>query len=169
MSRTAQVVDDLLIFARLEAGSQVLECEKLRLDLLVETCLPEESAIRLDASPTLVEGDPRLLRVALRNLIDNARTQGPCRDDEIHVSVLDGIVTVADQGAGFPPEVLAVLETSPAFAPSARGSGLGPTIARRIATLHGGDLALDNRSAGGAIARLRLGTASHGRRRTSFW
>ena len=157
VSRTAQVVDDLLIFARLEAGSQALERQKLRLDLLVETCLPEESAIDLDAVPSVVDADPRLVRVAIRNLIENARTHGPCDDSQIHITVSGGTVRVEDEGVGFRPQVLAVLQQSPRLAPSSRGTGLGLAIVRRIAALHGGSLQLGNRPSGGASATLTVG------------
>ena len=66
------MVDRLLAWGQLADGK--LEREKLRLDLLVETCLEEEDPLEGDA--VVVEGDARLLQVAVRNLVENARVHG---------------------------------------------------------------------------------------------
>jgi two-component system osmolarity sensor histidine kinase EnvZ len=116
---------------------------------------------RLDAPATLtVPVRPTLLRRALGNLMDNAERYGAApfaltlaRDGEA-VSL-----RMADHGQGVTTELLArlgqpFLRGDPARGGS--GSGLGLSIADRVARLHGGELLLANRPGGGFAATLRL-------------
>ena len=97
-----------------------------------------------------VPGDPTLLGVLLRNLIDNAVRYSP---PKVGVGVTAGLtaagepfVAVSDQGPGIPPaERSRVLDRFHRIAGSgASGSGLGLSIVARIAELHGARLELDS-------------------------
>jgi|GEM_PF-3124330 len=66
-------------------------------------------------------------------------------------------VDVDDRGPGFPPEHMENLLT-PFFTPRTGGTGLGLTIAKRIAEDCGGTIRLSNRAAGGAQATVFLPT-----------
>ena len=82
----------------------------LRLDQLVEDVgaeLERTGRGRVDvyAEPTVVRGDPNLIRVAVRNLLDNALRHGGGEDDDLPsatVTVAHGSVTVGDRGPGIP-------------------------------------------------------------------
>jgi two-component system sensor histidine kinase AtoS len=64
-------------------------------------------------------------------------------------------VVVQDDGAGIPPESFdRVFE--PMFTTRADGTGLGLTIARRIASAHGGRLELESTPDTGTTVRLTL-------------
>jgi len=130
---TGEMVDRLLTWSRL--GEAPLERERLRLDLLVESLLEEgESA---DLTETVVNGDPRLLRIAVSNLLENARRHGK----GVHwVSVDTGAVVVSDNGPGF-PEVDNLMDPF-VRGPGSSGTGLGLALAHQIAKRHGGGLAL---------------------------
>ena len=101
------------------------------------------------------------LRRAIQNLMDNAFKYG--RNPRIIVSddETDLRISVEDEGPGIPPEALDRV-TEPFYRPDAArasdtgGVGLGLSIVRDVALLHGGELALANRPQGGLSAALRL-------------
>jgi two-component system sensor histidine kinase MprB len=106
-----------------------------------------------------VRGVERRLSRAVANLLDNAaRFSGA----EGHVDVRldpDGVLAVTDDGPGVPAESLPHVFDRFFRAPEARalpGSGLGLSIVRQVAELHGGHVSLDNAPGGGARARLFL-------------
>jgi signal transduction histidine kinase len=106
-------------------------------------------------------GQPVALKRCIRNLVENAvkygrRAQVEVRDGDTELEVL-----VRDEGPGLPPDELPrVFEPFHRGEPSRNretgGTGLGLTIARAIAELHGGALTLRNRAEGGLEARLVL-------------
>lgn len=148
-------LEDLLLFARLDAGAS-LERQPVRLDLLVETLLPDDDSVTLDAAATVVNLDPRLATVAVRNLLENARKHGAAAQSHIHVTVAGAQVTVEDQGKGFSAELLARREIDFALSPTQGGTGLGLAIVNMVARLHGGALRLENRAEGGARVTVRF-------------
>ncbi len=152
----SRTVDDLLLFTRLDAGTVKIERSKVRLDLLVEAVLPEDSAVVLTVEPCVVEVDPGLTAVAVRNLLANACRHGGPRPSDVRVRVEEGEIVVDDHGPGFPEAILARAVHQVSVVASRRGSGLGLAITALVAGLHGGWLRLENRPEGGARATLRL-------------
>jgi signal transduction histidine kinase len=146
----SHTLEDLLLFARLDAGA-TLERQPVRLDLLVETLLPDDDSVRFVATASVVNLDPRLASVAVRNLIENARKYGQ-RDGVAHITVtVSGAqVVVEDQGKGFSEALLTRRETDFVISPTQGGTGLGLAIVNMVARLHGGALRLENRAEGGA-------------------
>ncbi|HMA47853.1 MAG TPA: sensor histidine kinase [Frankiaceae bacterium] len=75
------------------------------------------------------------------------------------VTLLDGTVTVTDQGPGVPAEDLPRVFDRFYRAASARGlpgSGLGLAIVKQVADVHGGTAALAPGEGGGTTAYLSL-------------
>ena len=101
------------------------------------------------------------LRRALQNLIDNAIKYG--RNATIRIEDDDATLRliVEDSGPGIDPSELGRV-AEPYYRPDVArrsdtgGSGLGLSIVRDIALMHGGDLQLANRPEGGLAATLRL-------------
>lgn len=146
----SHTLEDLLLFARLDAGA-TLERQAVRLDLLVETLLPEDDSVLLEANTSVVHLDPRLASVVIRNLLENARKHGSQAGKPIiRVQVTGSQVRVEDQGTGFPAALLARKQTDFVISPSQGGSGLGLAIVNMIVSLHGGTLRLENKPDGGA-------------------
>jgi signal transduction histidine kinase len=77
----------------------------------------------------------------------------------------DAVLCVADQGPGLPPSQRGqLIDRTPHPAgdlpPRGRGLGLGLTIARHLAELHGGDISFEDSAEGGTLVTLRLPLAS---------
>ena len=161
-TQLGDTVEILLTRARIDAGAEGLRRVPMRLDQITEDVvggLPGGPSVRFEPleSGVVVEGDPVLIRIALRNLIDNALRHGhlPGSDAEVEVELGSGEIRVMDRGPG-PPGTSGegfhrFREGSPG------GTGLGLSIAAWIAEAHGGSLALENREGGGTVAVLRLG------------
>ncbi|ADV68879.1 sensor histidine kinase [Deinococcus maricopensis] len=101
--------------------------------------------------------DPDRLTQALRNLLANARrAAGPDGTVEINLEDTPTLMrfTVCDNGPGL-PEHLAEKIFEP-FVSGSGSSGLGLSVARQIAELHGGTLTGGNRRDGGAQFTLTL-------------
>ena len=147
-----RLVTNLLVRARLAAGTVAAEREPLRLDLLVEQVLEGYDAT-LVAQPCVVRGDPDLLGQALRNLVDNAVRHG--EGTAVTVTVADGRVGVRDHGPG-----VAAADRERMFERAVTGegggTGIGLAIVRWVAELHGGSARLLAADGRGTLAELVL-------------
>ncbi|HEY3982979.1 two-component system sensor histidine kinase PmrB [Cedecea sp.] len=122
-----------------------------------ELVLPRGQTLFWPAESSLtVQGDAVLLRLMLRNLLENASRYSP-EKGTIHVALKEKeggtLLTVADSGPGIKAEYLQQM-TEPFRRMDQRygGSGLGLNIVLRIVQLHHGRLDLDNRAEGGLLA-----------------
>jgi two-component system sensor histidine kinase CreC len=115
---------------------------------------------------THVQGDEFLLHLALSNLISNAIEWSPqgaalrvsCSTDANKVEV-----RIEDQGPGIPDfareRVFERFYSLTRPDTGRKSTGLGLNLVREIATLHHGEIHLDNREQGGLLARLTLPAA----------
>jgi len=147
-------VDDLLLYARLNADRIEIRPTPTRLDLLVEACIPEDAHVELHAEETTINCDSQLVTVAIRNLLSNAlrhaRSSG-----RVFVRVAGPQVIVENEGDPFPHAVLQSSQQPMAVSPSSTGNGLGLPTVQMIAQLHDGRLELKN-AHGRARAIFRL-------------
>lgn len=104
----------------------------------------------LERGSHVVHGNSVLLRQALLNLLYNALDALVHTDGEQYADILASIegdnikIDVRDSGNGIDPLVKAVLfEPFESSSGKAEGLGLGLTLARQIASLHGGDVSCD--------------------------
>jgi signal transduction histidine kinase len=166
--RLQRIVEDLLLLSRIDEGSVRLRREPVDLDDLVQ-----DEAARLRAASAVevrtdrvgaarVEGDRGRLERLLRNLGENAarHARGAVA---VEVASEDGwaVLAVEDDGEGIP-----ATERERVFDRFVRldegrerdsgGSGLGLSIVREIAALHGGTVRVAEGSAGGSRFEVRL-------------
>lgn len=149
--RMAHLVEQMLTLARMESGSDELAREPLDLaQLAAGVCidlgpaaLAKRLSLELDApEPVTLKGQPDLLRVLLRNLIDNAIRYTPA-GGRIEVSVRAEAalarLEVCDNGPGIAPDQIDQLgeRFKRLSDQSVDGVGLGLSIVRRVAALHG--------------------------------
>jgi signal transduction histidine kinase len=134
------LIDEILLASKIEAIGTLQTSEEV--DLLA---LAAEECARFDCElkgePVTIRGDPRLLRRMIRNLLENAERHGkpPVRVDLRRMGAMI-VVEVTDGGPGVPSS-----QRAQVFAPFYRltgdpkGAGLGLSLVRQIARLHGGD------------------------------
>jgi len=108
-----------------------------------------------------VKGHPEMIARAVRNLLENAiRHTPPGASVEIAVES-DGTVRVRDEGSGIGENERGLLFQRFWRRDRKRpgGAGLGLSIVQRIVEAHGGTVAVENRSAGGAQFSLNFALA----------
>jgi signal transduction histidine kinase len=135
------LVDEILLSSRLSAHPALQTAEDVDLlALLAEECARVEGC-SLDGTPAIVRGDARLLRRLVRNLLENAQKHGvPPVEIELRRERGGFVLDVIDAGPGIPEA-----ERERVFSPFHRlsednaGTGLGLSLVRQIARLHGGD------------------------------
>lgn len=161
MKRLSSLVNQLLTLERMENLQALTQTGPVRWDRVMERvlsdCLPLADAQGTEIGCTWPDsgevfpliGDDDLLTLMLRNLVDNGlRYAGP----GAHVEVVFEAhrLRVQDNGPGVAPEELAHLgqrfRRPPGIVQS--GSGLGLSIVRRIAGLHGLQVAFENAASG---------------------
>ncbi len=105
-----------------------------------------------------VEADAEMLRTLFLHLIQNAaRETDGVGEIDITAEHQDGfdIITFHDDGPGVAPEIRGSI-FEPLCTTKEGGTGLGLTICRQIAELHGGAIALADTERDGATFRIRL-------------
>lgn len=172
--RATHLLGQLLTLARLDSvslagGFVVCDLRRIAVDVIAEItpqALDKNVECMLDEGATAwIKGDPTLLAVLLRNLVDNAVRYSPA-GTVVAVTIRqhgkEVCLQVTDQGPGIPAhERDRVLGRFTRLAGSeAPGSGLGLSIALRIAELHRATLTLTDGAGGyGLCVRLDLPAA----------
>ena len=135
------LIEEILLASRLDAVKRLEPIERVDLlALAAEECARYEEA-ELDGQPVSIDGDPRLLRRLLRNLLENARRHGaPPIELQVLCNETGAQLRVCDHGAGVPEaERERVFEPFYRRANSTQGAGLGLALVRQIARRHGGE------------------------------
>ena len=155
-----ELVEVVLLASRLDARSDMQPELVDLLGLLVE----EAARVGAEAGGEDVQvlGEERLLRRALRNLLENARRYG---GDEVSADVgtlPDGRIEISirDRGPGVPAEfrerIFEPFYRLPGHAERAGGVGLGLSLVRQIAERHGGKVRCEGREGGGTCFVITL-------------
>lgn len=155
IDRASRLVDQLLTLSRLDSLDNLDGVEPLLLaDLLqsavMESYHPAQQAgidlrLHINAPEVKRMGQQLLLSLLVRNLLDNAIRYSP-RGSVVDVTLDSRNFIVRDNGPGISPDALARIGERFYRPPGqdATGSGLGLSIVKRIATLHGMHVSLRN-------------------------
>ncbi|WP_082590608.1 cell wall metabolism sensor histidine kinase WalK [Agromyces sp. Soil535] len=151
--RMTELVEDLLLLARLDEGRE-LAAQPVDLGRVVVEAVGDAQAagpgheweVRLSDDATVVTGDEPRLRQVVTNLLANARVHTP--EGTSVVAALerggdDVVLTVEDDGPGIPPELLGSLFERFARGDSSRSrragsTGLGLAIVSAVVEAHHG-------------------------------
>ena len=159
-----QLIEEILLASRLDATQAELGApENLDLaGLVAEECA--HTGADLDVAPgtdSNMDGVPRLLQRAVRNLLQNARRHGAGEVTARLASQGDTLVLrVEDRGPGVPPQlrerIFEPFYRLPGASEREGGVGLGLALVRTIAERHGGSVHCEAREGGGARFVLTL-------------
>ena len=169
------LIDEILLASRLDAkeadlgtieavdlvGLAAEECARLDADLDVQIGALDSSGGRQDQTVLVVQGVSRLLRRALRNLLENARRHAA---GEVSLQLRRqgdfAELRVCDRGPGVPTalreRIFEPFYRLPGATERDGGVGLGLSLVKSIATRHGGSVHCDDNPGGGACFVLRL-------------
>jgi len=175
ISELDQLIGEILLASRLDAKEADLGANEV-LDL-VPLCAQEcaHTGARLDCTDTVVhvQGVPKLLRRAVRNLLENAVRHGRSPQGDaapaavvlelrhvVHAGVSVVRLAVIDAGPGVPPEhqqrVFEPFYRLPGVSETSGGAGLGLALVKSITERHGGTVQCSNTPEGGARFEITL-------------
>ena len=155
-SRMSRMVSDMLFLA--QADENLLIPERLPLDLQTETIKvfeffeawaeEREVKLRFVGQPSLIEGDPLMIRRVINNLLSNAIRYTPRgMSVTVQVSLQDDsiIYRVENPGTPIPAEHLPRLfdrfyRVDPSRQRKGENSGIGLAIVKSIVRAHGGKI-----------------------------
>lgn len=160
----SRIVTDMLLLARIDAGSDALKMSEINLDEIIidviarlqKHAMKKNINIKFDIQNKfdrpLLKGDSDLLSHLIFNLIENAVKYSP-QNELIEVHLIwekqQTTVEIADRGPGITAEQKeTIFNRFSRINPSGttKGFGLGLAIAKKIATLHGSDIEIRSHS-----------------------
>lgn len=177
ISELDQLIGEILLASRLDAqeadlgtvesvdlvGLVAEECARVAAELEVHNpnAVTVLDGVAAPSQELKVQGVSKLLRRALRNLLENAGRYGA---GEIIVNLRtmndDVLIAVCDRGPGVPAayqeRIFEPFFRLPGASEQSGGVGLGLSLVKSIAARHGGSVSCENRPQGGACFALRL-------------
>ena len=173
------LVEEVLLASRLDARAPLDRSDRVdllgiaaeeaaRVDAEVEAVADTVGDTVGDTAALQISGNERLLRRALRNLLENARRYGGGEITTLVAASADGAarISVCDRGPGVPVElrerIFEPFFRLPGHAEREGGVGLGLSLVRQIVLAHGGQVACEARQGGGScfVIQLPPGVAS---------
>ncbi|MFF9130839.1 sensor histidine kinase [Streptomyces sp. NPDC014806] len=160
-SRMGEMVDEMLLLARLDAGrpleSRPVDLTRLVLDAVTDARAAGPGhrwALDLPEEPVTVTGDAHRLQQVVANLLANARGHTPA-GTKVTVSLSadgpDAVLTVHDDGPGIPADIQPDVFERFTRADHRRtnapggGAGLGLSIVAAVVRAHGGGVEVESR------------------------
>jgi signal transduction histidine kinase/ActR/RegA family two-component response regulator len=149
-----RIIDDLLDAARMLTGKISLVRKPIDLGEAVRTCIAglkatgqtEGYEVNVETSPAWLFADPTRIDQIINNLVFNALKYTPAGgriDVAVRTEHGQAVLEVRDNGVGIAPELLndvfvAFVQGASSIDRAKGGLGIGLTMVRRLAELHGG-------------------------------
>ncbi len=172
--RLTRLVENLLDFGRMDAGSHEFDLQALSAKDLVQRVVAEfQEEVRTrgcredlgwNGDEAVVRADEAALGRALWNLLDNALKYSPrCKTIGVTGEVDDGQLVISVRDLGIPREeqrqvFRKFVRGSAATASAVKGTGLGLTLVQQIVQAHGGQMRLESRPGEGSTFSIVLPT-----------
>jgi len=163
-----ELIDRMLVSARLESGSMPMDFQPVRLDSLIRDIVQRihsrhkslEVELELVNAPPIQADSVRLTQV-INNLFDNALKYAPGARINISLQCHEHrqVVTFSDEGPGIPPEHLQFLFERFYRVPGQsgkHGTGLGLFICRQIIQAHHGQISVKTTPGKGTAFHIEL-------------
>ncbi len=167
--RLNRLVENLLSMSRLESGRirpklewcDIADCFSALQRRFQGDSEQHPIAFSLASDMPLVRIDSGLLEQSVAHVIQNAIQHTPQKTKiEVHAGVSDRdlVITVQDNGPGFPPETMTRLFEKFYRIPgtASGGTGLGLSISKGFVECLNGSVSAANRSSGGALLTFRI-------------
>ena len=165
-TRLEEIVENLLLSSRLEAGSRQLDLQSVDLNELIHKISQEVLAcgvwhhieLELPEQPIQAVADISALGQVLHNLLNNAVKYSP-EGSTIIIGMRpepgQAVLWVRDFGIGIPPEEAARIferfyRADNAITRKVRGAGLGLPISQKLVELHGGYMWVESQPGSGS-------------------
>ena len=180
LTHVTRLVDDLLDIGRLTTGKVKLRLETVRvaevINRSIEATRPviearhHQLSVEVSAQPMYVTADPTRLSQILQNLLVNAAKYTP-DGGRISISAESvanfAMISVTDDGRGIAAHeidtIFELFRQVHTDTPNESGLGIGLTLARSLAEMHGGTLEARSPGPGqGSTFTLRLATVESG-------
>jgi two-component system sensor histidine kinase CreC len=175
-ARSERLINRLLELAAIESRNRLESSEESDFRDIVARAIDQarpladlaavDLQVHIGESPSVIRGDAFILRAAVTNLLENAIDFSPRGGAiEIRLSSSDGRLKleIRDHGEGIPEyareKVFERFYSLRHHSAGRKGTGLGLTLVRETAELHGGSITLQPAPGGGTLATLELPTA----------
>ena len=155
IDRASQLIEQLLTLSKLDNLQELEELQPIDWEGIIQSLIAERYfvaekrkitlAFEKESEPKPKQGQPILVSLMLRNLLDNAIKYCP-EETTVSVKIASSQIIVEDNGGGVDSEDLKKLGQR-FYRPAGqneKGSGLGLSIVMRIAELHGFKVRLEN-------------------------
>jgi two-component system sensor histidine kinase KdpD len=163
--RLSEMINETTDMARIEPGKPQMRRRQVSVPDLIRTSLHRMKSlldgrtleVKVQEDVSLVDADPDMIGLALRQLLNNAVKYSPPETRiEISANQIEDTITIGvrDHGPGIPPdEMESIFERfyrGKQTQESVGGTGMGLSIARDIVRAHDGILSVQNIPGGGA-------------------
>ena len=179
VNQMVHLVNDLLDVARITRGQIELKLERTDLKTIiagaVETSMPlieanqHQLLVNMDEQPLPLDADPTRLAQVVSNLLNNAAKYTPAKGRIVLTARRAGdeaVIEVRDSGVGIPAASLPTVfemftQVGQNMGRAQGGLGIGLSLVRRLAELHGGSASAASAGAGlGSTFTVRLPLAA---------
>lgn len=177
----AQLIEDLLDFAKIESGRMIIELRATDLPAVVRAAVDSitaaaaarsiEMRVIMDPRASAIQADPPRLQQALWNLLSNAVKFTPAGGRiNVQLARINSHIEMAvtDTGQGIAPSYLPhvfdrLWQADGAVHAEKKGVGLGLSIVKYIVAMHGGTISVHSDGLGkGTTFSVRLPVAAEG-------